>query len=108
MRKPTICLCENKGADQLRSKCEADQRLCFGYTDRTIPLLLNPKFPVSSHLLCLHSPVCVGPGRKPQRPVPYVAAHIFLFACFTPVLVAVLRVYFSGRNLGNLCLFAKS
>ena len=28
-RKPTICICENKGADQLRSNCEADQRLCF-------------------------------------------------------------------------------
>ena len=29
MRKPDFCLCENKGADQLRSNCEADQRLCF-------------------------------------------------------------------------------
>ena len=29
----------NKGADQLRSNCEADQRLCFRYTDSTIPLL---------------------------------------------------------------------
>ena len=33
MRKPTICICENKGADQLRCDCEADQRLCFRYTD---------------------------------------------------------------------------
>ena len=30
---------ENKGADQLRSNCEADQRLCFRYSDSTIPLL---------------------------------------------------------------------
>ena len=30
---------------------------------------LNPKFQVSSHLLWLYSPVCVGPGRKPRRPV---------------------------------------
>ena len=29
MRKPDFCLCENKGADQLSSYCEADQRLCF-------------------------------------------------------------------------------
>ena len=29
----------NKGAGQLRSNCEADQRLCFRYTDSTIPLL---------------------------------------------------------------------
>ena len=30
---------------------------------------LNPKFQASSHLLWLHRPVCVGPGRKPRRPV---------------------------------------
>ena len=29
MRKPTICICENKEADQLRGNREADQRLCF-------------------------------------------------------------------------------
>ena len=31
MGKPTICICEN-------SNCEADQRLCFRYTDSTVPL----------------------------------------------------------------------
>ena len=41
MRKPYFCICENKDADQLRGKREADQRLCFRYTDRTIPLLPN-------------------------------------------------------------------
>ena len=40
VRKPDICLCENKGADQLRGNREADQRLCFRYTDSTFPLLL--------------------------------------------------------------------
>ena len=40
MRKLDCCLCENKGADQLCSNCEADQRLCFRYLDSTIPLLL--------------------------------------------------------------------
>ena len=35
------------------------QSLCF----------LNPKFQASSRLLWLHSLLCVGPGRKPQRPV---------------------------------------
>ena len=39
MRKPAICICENKGADQLRSNCKADQHLCFCYMDSTIPLL---------------------------------------------------------------------
>ena len=39
MGKPTICICENKDADQLRGNREADQRLCFRYMDSTIPLL---------------------------------------------------------------------
>ena len=46
MGKPTICIGENKDADQLRGKREADQRLCFRYSDSTIPLL--PKFEISS------------------------------------------------------------
>ena len=43
MEKPTICIGENKGADQLRGNREADQRLCFRYSDSTIPPLLNSK-----------------------------------------------------------------
>ena len=39
VRKPAFCICENKDADQLRGNREADQRLCFGYIDSTIPLL---------------------------------------------------------------------
>ena len=39
MRKPAFCICENKDADQLLGNREADQRLCFYYTDSTIPLL---------------------------------------------------------------------
>ena len=41
MGKPTICIGENKGADQLRGNREADQRLYFRYSDSTIPLLLK-------------------------------------------------------------------
>ena len=43
MGKPTICIGENKGADQLRRNCEADQRLCFRCSDSAIPLLLKSK-----------------------------------------------------------------
>ena len=46
MGKPTICICENKDADQLRGIREADQRLCFRYSDSTIPLLVKPVRPV--------------------------------------------------------------
>ena len=38
MIKPAFCICENRGAGQLRSNCAADQRLCFRYKDSTIPL----------------------------------------------------------------------
>ena len=30
---------------------------------------LNPNFQAAKHLLWLYSPVCVGPGLKPRRPV---------------------------------------
>ena len=57
MRKQTFCICKNKEADQLRGNREADQRLCFRYTDSTIPLL--SKSELSSLLL---SCVTVQPG----------------------------------------------
>ena len=43
MRKPAFCICENKDADQLRGNREADQRLCFRYTDSIIPLISKSK-----------------------------------------------------------------
>ena len=46
VRKPAFCICENKDADQLRGHRHADQRLCFRFKDRTIPLL--PKSEISS------------------------------------------------------------
>ena len=55
VRKPAFRICENKDADQLRGEREADQRLCFRYTDTTIPLL--SKSEISS--LKLHSLGCV-------------------------------------------------
>ena len=57
MRKPDFCICENKDADQLRGNREADQRLCFRYTDSTTPLL--PKSEISS---LQPSSVAVQPG----------------------------------------------
>ena len=41
MGKPTICIGENKDADQLRGNHESDQRLCFRFSDSTIPFLLK-------------------------------------------------------------------
>ena len=77
MRKPTICICENKDADQLR-----------GYTAKLISAfvfatwivqylyLLNPNFQAPSHLQWLYSLVCVRPGQKPHCWFSHVAAQI--------------------------------
>ena len=70
--KPTICIGENKDADQLRGNREADQRLCFRYSDSTIPLLLKSEISV----LCLCRPVCVGPVRKPHSWFSHEAAQL--------------------------------
>ena len=58
MGKPAFCICENKDADQLcDGNREADQRLCFRYTDSTIHLL--SKYEISS---LQPSSVAVQPG----------------------------------------------
>ena len=57
VRKPAFCICENKDPDQLRGNREADQRLCFRYTDSTIPLL-----PTSEISSLWPSSVAVQPG----------------------------------------------
>ena len=46
VRKPTICIFENKDADQLRGYHEADLHFCFRYLASTMPLL--PKYKISS------------------------------------------------------------
>ena len=53
MTKPFFCICENKDADQLCSNCAADQRLCFHYTDSTIPQKMKIEFVISSAVLVL-------------------------------------------------------
>ena len=57
IRKPAFCICENKDADQLRGNREADQPLCFRYTESAISLL--PKYEISS---LQPSSVAVQPG----------------------------------------------
>ena len=57
MRKRFFLICENKDADQLCGNREADLRLCFRFTDTTIPLL--SKFEMSS---LWPSSVTVQPG----------------------------------------------
>ena len=94
MEKPTICIGENKGADQLRGNREADQRLCFRFGTRILQSLyfLNTKFHASSSFLCLYRSVCVGPVRKPHCWFSHEAAQMSprddtnLFSDMRPIL----------------------
>ena len=77
-RKPAFSICENKAADLLRGNRAADQRL-FVFASKIVQsrFLLNPTFQASSHLLWLHSTVCVGPRWKPQDRFSGDAAQIY-------------------------------
>ena len=52
---------------------------------------LNTKFQASSHLLWLHSPVCVRPGRKPEDRFSHHEAHFIQY----------MQVGSIGRNVAN-------
>ena len=69
MRKPDFCICENKDADQFAVTAKLISAFDFATQIVQFLYFLNPKFQASSHLLWQYSPVCVGPGRKPRRPV---------------------------------------
>ena len=74
MGKPTICIGENKDADQLRGYVSA-----FVSANRIgqFLLYLNPKFQASSSFLCLYRSVCVGPVRKPHCWFSHEVAHMW-------------------------------
>ena len=77
MRKPTICIYENKGADQLRGNREADQRLCFSLNGKYKPSSTYiQNFKHLAFFLCFDRPVYVRPGRKPHCWFPHAAAQM--------------------------------
>ena len=59
--------------------CEVTAQLisAFVFATRTVQFLFFfiPKCRASSHLLLLHRPVCIGPGRKHRRLVSRVTAR---------------------------------
>ena len=78
MGKPTICIGENKGADQLRGNRELITAIVFATRIVLFLFYLNPKFQDSSSFLCLYRLVCVGPVRKPHCWFSHEAAQ-FIF-----------------------------
>ena len=67
LRKSAFCIYMRKTKTQTQLKLIS----AFVFATRIVQYLyfLNPKFQASSHLLWSCSLVCVGPGRKPRRPV---------------------------------------
>ena len=67
LRKPVFCICEKQRHRSVTAKLIS----AFVFATRIVHsiYLLNPKFQASRHILWLYSPVCVGPCRKPRRPV---------------------------------------
>ena len=68
-RKPAFAYAKTK--TQISFAVTAKLIGAFVFATRIVQSLyfLNTKFQASSHLLWLYSPVCVGPGQKPRRPV---------------------------------------
>ena len=68
-----FALNKNKDADQLCGDRQVTAQLISAFVFATqigqSLYFFNTKVKASSHLLLLYSPVCVGPGQKPQRPV---------------------------------------
>ena len=93
MRKSAFCICENKDADQLRGNPEADHALVFTTWIIQSLYFLNSKFQASSYLLWLDSPVCVGPGRKPRRPVFSQRGSIYLYKTLSGGLMVLAVLY---------------
>ena len=69
MRKPAYAYAKTKM--QISWAVAAQLIGAFVFAIRIVQSLyyLHPKFQASSHLVWLYSLVCVGPGRKPGRPV---------------------------------------
>ena len=79
MRKPAFCICENKDADQLRGYREADQHLCFCYTDSIIPLLSKSEFFKPLAIFCGCTARFVSyQVRNPEDRFSHNEAHLFL------------------------------
>ena len=94
MGKPTICIGENKDADQLTAKLIS----AFVFATRIVQFLfyLNPKFQASSSFLCLYRPVYVGPVRKPHCWFSHEAAHFFF-----PIVCSRKSMHYSNNSMCN-------
>ena len=66
VRKPDFCLREDKGADQLRSDCEADSAFVFATRIHVVQILYVSKLKISSLRSSSVLVQLIRPGRKPR------------------------------------------
>ena len=59
VRKPTFCICETKAQIIFAVTVKLISAFVFATLIVCFIYFLNPKFPVTSHLLCLYSSVCL-------------------------------------------------
>ena len=91
MRKPALCVCENKDADQLCGNRAADQCLCFRYIDITIPLLHIYSFiPLAIFCGCAAWFVSDLVG-NPENRFSNNEAHIIFVLCFFAASIAIVK-----------------
>ena len=103
MRKPDLCLRENKGADHC-SYCTAQLISAFVFATRIVQFVfyLNPQFQASSFLPRLYRPVRVGPGRISRRPVfSRRSSCISMYVTYV-IPDVVTNVYLPFRNFINM------
>ena len=97
MRKTDFCQGETKA--QISFAVTAKLISAFVFATRIVQFLfyLNPKFQASSSFLSLYRPVCVGPGRKPRRPV-FSRRGSYFFSHFSSLADSRRALYRSERN----------
>ena len=98
MRKPTICIGENKDADQLRGNRMLISAFVFAARIVQFLFYLNPKFQASSSFLCLNRSVCVGPVRKPYCWFPHEVAQMSFYVITSSKRVSIHCIKKVGNN----------
>ena len=99
VRKRDYYLCENKDADQLRSNCEADQRLCFRYLDSTILALPTENFMLLAILLGCTDRFMSDLVGNPENRFSCVAAPIRYHVQLKPRVNMIYTFFFSQKHL---------
>ena len=111
-REKTVFFAYAKTKTQISFAVTAKLISAFVFATRIVQFLyfLNPKFQASSHLMWLYSPVCVGPGRKPRRPVFSQRGSFVSHRCYSQSLyntVEMIHVFETDCPPRNRCIFSR-